>query len=126
MNNHTLARLVLLLACFVVTPSWTVAKNDLPVFPTPQFYQLLEGEVILKKGLAEVAFVLPSRIEPSIEVATKLISGRLQDLELEVKASQIRLSQAIAHNAFRFFLLPFSQVPELGNESILVEADRHL
>ena len=126
MNNHALARWVLLLACFVVTPSRTVAKNDLPVFPTPQFSQLLEDEVILKKGLSEVAFVLPSPIEPPIEVATKLISARLLDLELEVKASQVRLGQATSHNALRFFLVPFSQVTKLGNESILVEADRHL
>jgi len=101
------------------------AKDGPLVFPTPQFYQLSEDQVILKKA-SEVSFVLPSQFEPRIEVAAKLVSSRLEGLGLEVKASRVKLGQATADNAFKFFLLPFSQMPTPGKESILDEADRHL
>ncbi len=102
--------------------SW--AKTEAPVFPTPQFYELLEGELILTRGPAEVVFLLPARVEPCIRVATELILKGLKDAGVEAKVAELKPGQVPGKNDFNAILLPFSELPAPG--SILSSEDRSL
>jgi len=70
--------------CFIgvlLNSTRNLARSEPPVFPTPQFYQFLEGELTLPKGPVEVRFELPTRVEPSVRIAIDLILKGLKDLE---------------------------------------------
>jgi glycosyl hydrolase family 20 len=106
--------------------SRSLAGAEPPVLPTPQFYQFLEGELTLPKGSAEVVFVLPARVEPSIRVATHLILQGLKEAGIEAKVVERKAGQMVNKSGFNVFLLPFSELPLSLQSSILTSEDRSL
>lgn len=114
------------LAWFVSNSSRSLAEVPAPVLPTPQFYQLHEGEIALTKGPVEVVLVLPAEVEPSIKVARELILQRLKEAKIEARFVEKRAGQALGKSGINLFLLPFSELPASLQSSILTREDRSL
>jgi hypothetical protein len=112
---------------FPLILSRSLAGAEPPILPTPQFHQILEGELTLPKGAAEVVFVLPARVEPSIRVATQLTLQGLKEAGIEAKVVERKAQQALEKkSAFKVLLLPFSELPISLHRSILTSEDRGL
>src|SRR5688572_17614594 len=110
---------ILCLSWFLLSSSRSLAGVEAPVLPTPQFHQFLEGELTLPKGAAEVAFVLPARVEPSITVAKELILQGMKGVGIDAKVVEQRAEQSLTKSGFNVILLPFAELPTSLQSSIL-------
>jgi hypothetical protein len=115
--------------CFIgvlLNSTRNLARSEPPVFPTPQFYQFLEGELTLPKGPVEVRFELPTRVEPSVRIAIDLILKGLKDLEVQPKVTERKAGHLSVKNGFNVILLPSSDLLAPHQKSILLSDDRSL
>jgi len=104
----------------------SLAKNEPPVLPTPQFYKLFEGELTLPRGPVEVRFVLPTRVEPSIRIAKELILKGLREAGVEAKDTELKTRQLSGNDGLTVILLPFSESLSPSQRNILSSEDRSL
>jgi hypothetical protein len=125
-NMHTGSAFVLCFIGVLLNSTRSVAKNEPPILPTPQFYQFLEGELTLPKGPVEVRFVLPTQVEPSIRIAMELILKGLKEAGVQAKVAEPKAGQLSGKDGFRVILLPFSELLALSQGSILSSEDRSL
>ena len=100
-NMRTRSAFVLCFIGVLLNSTRNLAKSEPPVFPTPQFYQFLEGELTLPKGPVEVRFVLPTRVEPSVRIAIDLILKGLKDVGVEPKVTELKAGQLSRQERFQ-------------------------
>ncbi|MEW5977687.1 MAG: glycoside hydrolase family 20 zincin-like fold domain-containing protein [Acidobacteriota bacterium] len=105
-----------------VMPGRAVPAEPPPVFPTPQFYRLDQGELLLNKTQPQIEFLLPRRRHPAVEVAKELISSRMRDLGLQPE----RPKPSAGSPTLKIVMLSFSESAQRRLDFDLVEDDRRL
>jgi hypothetical protein len=105
----------------------SLAENQTPVFPTPQFYETLPEALVLNRG-DSVALVVPTRFELPARIATQLLSEKLKDLGLNLRIAQVVTGQTVSFNALKIYLTSFSpgMLENPRAASALTEEDRRL
>jgi Glycosyl hydrolase family 20, domain 2 len=112
------------LVCVLLNSNRSLAKAEVPVFPTPQSSQSLEGEMTLLKGPVEVVFILPIKVEPAVRAAAELILHGLKEAGLDAKVVEREAGQPLSKNGFNVILLPFSELPTSLQRGMLSSDDR--